>query len=136
MRRMGKKMWPVLAIAAVLACAMPFITALLGPMSGLLGVLAVFGVMGFVRNGAAAGEREKLLNCLEQNRWQTTQQVFVRMQTLSPACTYQGVYRLLAQLYRQKKAEHLVQPDEMGESAHHWRLPSRAPEDAVPIAQE
>lgn len=133
MKRMGRKLWAVLAIAVVLGCFLPFASALLGPMSGLFGIAAVFLLFAVVRSGAAGTERDKVLSCLEQNRWQTTQQVFVSMQVKSPACSYEGVHRLLAQLFRQKKVEHLVQPDDMGENAHHWRLPSRAPEDAIPI---
>ena len=133
MRRAGKKLWLILAIAAVLACFMPFASALLGPMRGLVGLAAVFLLFVVVRSSAVGTEKDKLLTCLEENRWLTTQQVFERMQKKSPACSYEGVHWLLAQLYRQKKAEHIVQPDAMGESAHHWRLPSRAPEDAIPL---
>ena len=132
MKRASKWLWMGLAIAVVLACFVPFASSLLGPMRGIVGLLAVLLLLFVVRSFAVGKEKDKLLTCLEENRWLTTQQVFERMQRKSPACSYEGVQRLLTQLYRQKKIEQLVQPDAMGERAHHWRLPSRAPEDAIP----
>ena len=60
MKRASKWLWMGLAIAGVLACFVPFASSLLGPLRGIVGLLAVLLLLFVVRSFAVGKEKD---NC-------------------------------------------------------------------------